>query len=299
MAEFLVENIFRMLTDNGLNPNIEDFGEYTLINVGTQAAFIVAGQSAATPEEAAAQSEAISLKLNQLRPSNEDSDAGQSPKVMVIAEDLWRRKPEMMQARVLAHCGIFDRVFARNCEVRHIDRPQANAFMDANHSYGAASCRHCYGLFTVRRTVSKAHDGAKIIEPGTLVAAAEFSNARRWEKDGREIRSYEWVRYASLPGVRINGGMGKILRRFISDIAPDDIMSYADLEWSDGEVYRHLGFKPDGTKSPVLFSIDPATFARIPLGSRKKSGCPELPVPDSRIIYYRNFGSIKYRLQRL
>lgn len=225
---------------------------------------------------------------------------------MVVPGDLWRRRSTMMRSRVLAHCGIFDRVFARNCEVHRIDRPQANAFMDANHSYGAAACRHCYGLFTVRRTDSKAYGAARIIGPGTLVAAAEFSNARRWQKDEREIRSYEWVRYASLPEVRINGGMGKILQKFIYDVNPDDIMSYADLEWSDGEAYRRLGFVTDGSKAPVLFAIDPATDTRQPLEGRKLAPSPaedektsyQGSFPGNRIVYYQNFGSIKYRLQR-
>ena len=162
------------------------------------------------------------------------------------------------------------------------------------------------------------------------VAVAEFSNARRWIKGDRKIRSYEWIRYASLPGMRISGGMGKILKHFISDIAPDDIMSYADLEWSDGSVYRQLGFSEDGFKDPVLFSIDRSDWTRTPLGrsisptchserseeSATPSHCHSEPPSDCHseppsachserseesatppISYYRNLGSIKFRLK--
>lgn len=50
--------------------------------------------------------------------------------------------------------------------------------------------------------------------------------------------------------------MGKLLKAFIEDVHPDDVMSYADASWSDGGVYRKLGFEeeeaktfPDGRKS--------------------------------------------------
>ena len=138
----------------------------------------------------------------------------------------------------------FISVFARNCGVRRIDVNQARNFLEANHRYGWSRCRHCYGLF-----VEKAgHDGRFV--PGDLVAVSSFSNARRWDKDGRKISSYEWVRYASLEGVRVSGGMGKMLDCFIRELKPDDVMSYAPLSpgGEEGEVYAKLGFSLEEIK---------------------------------------------------
>ena len=42
--------------------------------------------------------------------------------------------------------------------------------------------------------------------------------------------------------------MGKLLKAFIEEVRPDDVMSYADASWSDGDVYRKLGFTEEGTK---------------------------------------------------
>lgn len=85
------------------------------------------------------------------------------------------------------------------------------------------------------------HDG--IYREGDLVAVSCFSSARRWEKDGQTVASYEWVRYASLLGVRVAGGMSKMLGAFVDEVHPDDVMSYAPLtEGNEGEVYRSLGF---------------------------------------------------------
>lgn len=162
-------------------------------------------------------------------------------------------------------------VFARNCEVRKIDKKTADSFLDANHIYGSAACRDCYGLFRCRATgaaeLRSLEVGGSIVSesliaesgrvpetfPDEIVAVATFSNARRWEKQGRIVSSYEWVRYASAFDTRVIGGMGKLLKAFIADRHPDDIMTYAistavsgrpqrDGSVSDGNVFRKLGF---------------------------------------------------------
>ena len=133
-------------------------------------------------------------------------------------------------------------VFARNCRVQRIEKPVAAVFLEKNHRLGDTGARYRYGLF-VERTTSLSET---TVEPGTLVAVATFSGARKWVKSGREIRSYEWVRYASAPGLRVVGGMGKCLQAFIDEVHPDDVMSYADACWSDGDAYRALGFKCEG-----------------------------------------------------
>lgn len=130
-------------------------------------------------------------------------------------------------------------IFARNCSVRRIDKLTAAAFLNANHRLGVTGGRYRYGLF-VRRTTGVSEFQ---IEAGTLVAVAEFSNARRWLKGDRRVSSYEWIRYASLEGVRVVGGMSKLLKAFIEEVQPDDVMSYADASYPDaGEAYVKLGF---------------------------------------------------------
>lgn len=80
-----------------------------------------------------------------------------------------------------------------------------------------------------------------------MVAVALFSNARRWKKDGGVVSSYEWIRYCSLRGYRVVGGMSRLLRHFIAEVGPDDVMSYADADYPDGgDVYATLGFVAEG-----------------------------------------------------
>ena len=207
---------------------------------------------------------------------------------LIISRDRWERRKNMMQERILAHLGSYIQIYARNCEVRRIDKPLAAAFLANTHSYGDAACRYRYGLFLSRHTGHcRGEEAAETVAPGTLVAVAEFSGARRWDKGGKIISSYEWTRYACLPNLRISGAMGKILDYFISQVHPDDIMSYADLEWSEGAVYEKLGFVPEGMKEPVEFVVNPSTWER-----RADSGNP-----NNGYLRFINLGSRKYRLK--
>lgn len=211
---------------------------------------------------------------------------------ILIVEDRWKRQNEMMKSRLLSHLNIFFPIYARNCEVKRIDKETAADFLDANHSYSDAKCRYRYGLYIRRHTGHIAdmvnESAGAACQTGDLVAVATFSNARKWTKGEKEIRSYEWTRYASLPGVRIEGGMGKLLKAFIKDVRPDDIMSYADLEWSEGRVYEQLGFALEGRKSEVMFDIDPHKWTRLVHKDEENR---------ERMLKFVNFGSNKYRLK--
>lgn len=147
-----------------------------------------------------------------------------------------------LEKRTLAHMGEFRHVFARNCSVRRITSAAAGDFLARYHLIGRLKGRYHYGLFLDC-------PGRSGLEAGTMVAVSVFSAARTWQKEERTARSFEWLRAASLPDVRVAGGMGKMLDAFIADAHPDDIMSYADASWSHGDVYLKLGFRPDGSKT--------------------------------------------------
>ena len=246
----------------------------------------------ATSEEAAIRQSVLNSECVEYLRSDDSSEdrARENSRTIIVTEDRWHSQQEMMKARLLAHLEVFDQIYARNCEVRKIDKQTAAEFLAANHSYGNASCRYRYGLFLKRHTGHVAAGGIETVkyQKGTLVAVATFSNARKWIKGDKTIRSYEWTRYASLPGVRLSGGMGKLLKAFIEDVHPDDIMTYADLEWSEGKVYERLGFVLEGVKAPVTFSVDTASWDRHAVKEQDMT---------NESVYFRNFGSNKYRLK--
>lgn len=230
---------------------------------------------------------------------------------LIITEDRWKNQREMMHKRLLSHLEIFFPIYARNCEIRRIDKTEAAEFLKKAHSYADAACRYRYGMFLKRHTGHIAVRGESLeYLPGTLVAVATFSNARKWIKGEKTIRSYEWTRYASLPQIRVSGGMGRLLKAFIEEVQPDDIMSYADLEWSEGDVYERLGFRCEGEKSPVAFEIDqqmqrhpiilPTPESELPQPQEPQPSQVPGPHPrqaQSGNLFYINQGSRKYRLK--
>lgn len=278
----LLNEISAFLSEKGIAHDTETaFGHSVVVahkHDGRDIHIIPASISADTPEDAARYAGTLHACSGTIM-----AKTGARP--FTITQDRWERQKEMMKSRLLAHLEIFDQIYARNCEVRKIDKKTAGDFLAVNHSYGDAACRHRYGLYLKRHTGHNA--GSDKLQPGTLVAVATFSNARKWIKEDKTIRSYEWTRYASLPGVRLSGGMGKLLRTFIEDVEPDDIMTYADLEWSDGKVYEALGFTLEGRKAPVMFAIDTTCWSRKAIMSEGPSCCR----------YFQNSGSNKYRLK--
>lgn len=131
-------------------------------------------------------------------------------------------------------------IFARNCRVERIGKQSADAFTAANHRLGSTGGRYRYAL-VLKRSTGAAEDSS--LPAGTIVAVAVFSNARRWRRPEGTHSSYEWIRYCSLSGYRVTGGMSRLLHHFIEEVQPDDVMSYADPSGPDGgAAYATLGF---------------------------------------------------------
>jgi len=162
-------------------------------------------------------------------------------------EDIWVRKQALVCARLRVLGGRFERIHARDTRVSRIQGPQASAFLEAYHLSGCPSSRYKYGLFLGEE----------------MVAAATFSNKRSVVRNGEQVASYELIRYASLPGTRVCGGMGKLLRAFVREVGPGDIMTYADLDWGFGGGYESIGFHMLGQTPPLTFWVDADSGLRV------------------------------------
>lgn len=214
-------------------------------------------------------------------------------KHITLYEDEWRTKNELLISRLLINLGKSRTVFARNCEVRVIDSNSAKVFLNRNHLLGHTAASYYYSLFIVKG-VESFKEG--LTEP---VAVAAFSSPRPMNREGEVLSSYEWVRYASRRGVRVVGGMGKLLNYFVNEHSPQEIMSYADRDWSEGDVYKKLGFRFVGYTPPIDFVINPVTFERVSIKKlRRKFGEDSPELCEERTLILRNRGNLKF-LRRL
>lgn len=203
--------------------------------------------------------------------------------VIFLYEDRWLSSREIIKARIKAHLGFEKVIFARNCECRVISADVERRFLDNFHSYGYAKSKYRYGLYF----------------KSSLVAVSTFSASRPMNRLSGVLESYEWVRYASLPDFRIVGGMGKFLRYFTEDQNPQEIMSYADKEWSIGETYLKLGFYSAGETPPIKFYVDKRNMVRISakkvVSDKQYLDFEDKDLNENYVIIY-NMGSNKYLL---
>ena len=211
--------------------------------------------------------QAISDKLN-----------AQNQRIIHLWEDVYLRKTALVESRILAILGTFTRLHARHCFIERIDKPTTDNFLKINHLQGAVKAKFKYGLYLKPHYVERfigavvyedtencTHNNIpKTIKP-KLVAVATFSGGRTM-KVGERIgtRSYELIRFASLQGYVVVGGMNKLLKAFSEEHQPDDIMSYADRDWSDGRSYEKLGFTKIENSIPQTFYINLNTLERLP-----------------------------------
>ena len=229
----------------------------------------------------------IIIKLIYLKEVESESESiierkeGEKVMTILIYEDLWSTKNKIIRNRIKAILMPAKSIFARNCTVKKISAEISSAFLNKNHLLGNTYSKFKYGLY----------------HKESLVAVATFSKPRPMVREGVKVNSYEWVRYASLGEVRIAGGMGKLLSYFENEINPDEIMTYADKEWSSGNVYIKLGFKIIDETEPISFFVNKNTFERCSFakGAIKKS----VFSIENGWIKLQNHGNLKFLRSRI
>ena len=172
--------------------------------------------------------------------------AEQHLQLLIIWEDNWIAKQDILRWRIMSHLGKFVNIHGRLCKAMRITKTQADSFLQQNHLHGSPVTKHKYGLFYKEQ----------------LVAVATFSGGRPIARNGKTYRSYELVRFANYQNFVVNGGIGKLVAHFVAEQNPDDIMSYADADWSSGKSYEKLGFQFIEYTEPQKFYLDLKTYQR-------------------------------------
>jgi hypothetical protein len=112
-------------------------------------------------------------------------------------------------------------VYARKCRIVEVNNKLASEFCKANHIQGHAACSIRLGL----------------VYEDELLALLTISKSRFTKK-----YEYEIIRYCTKINNSITGGFSKLLTDFVRNYNPSSIISYADLRYGSGELYRKAGF---------------------------------------------------------
>lgn len=126
------------------------------------------------------------------------------------------------------HCGVSDKIYGRNTELCIVETDKAKEFFEINHLQGHKKAKLYIGL--------KQND--------ILLSVGSFGIPNYSDKFDWEI-----IRFATLLNHSVLGGFSKILKYFQQE-NKGTIISYADREWSNGNVYEKNGFILDHITSP-------------------------------------------------
>lgn len=179
-----------------------------------------------------------------------------------INEDIWKTRRPIVESRLKAIAGQSKKIPARLCKVRRIDQPTLDKFLIDNHLQGTTKAKFKYGLYLPQQYFRILNFVPDSNTTEILFAVASFSGTKSIQREEQIFRSCELIRFTNLLGFTVVGGLDKLLQAFIREQKPDDIMTYADKDWSNGKSYLKLGFELIGTTEPEHFWINKITFER-------------------------------------
>ncbi len=172
---------------------------------------------------------------------------GSNKRPIHIDEDIWLTKPDLLLNRIKVLAGKGERVYARQCITARIDKKTALSFQKEHHLQTELPGKYRYGLFC----------------EGELVAIMVFSGGRLM-RHSENYRSFECLRFCSKQRLIIIGGFSKLLKAFILDFKPNDVMTYVDADWSNGVKFEKLGFIKIMVTEPQIFFVNKENNQREP-----------------------------------
>jgi hypothetical protein len=151
-----------------------------------------------------------------------------------IWEDDWIQKKDIIKSQIKSWIGISEtKIWARKCEIKEvIDIDTYKKFLIDNHIQGYIRATIKLGLYCNNE----------------LVSLMTFDKA-----EGRKtMNDNEWnlSRFCNVLNTNVIGGASKLLKHFIKEYKSIRIISFADLDWSKGDLYYKLGFNLVNTLGP-------------------------------------------------
>lgn len=191
-----------------------------------------------------------------------------------LDEDIWLNKGRLVLNRILNKIGQTQRIHARKGVVARIDKRTTIDFLEEHHLHAPLPGKYRYGLFV----------------NGELLSIAVFSGARLM-RHTKGYRSFECIRFCTKQCYNIVGGLSKLLKAFCRDFNPNDIMTYVDRDWSNGNSYEKMGFERSGKTAPQVYVVDRRSHHRIPYTSELADALTDECSQDSYLV--ANSGSLK------
>lgn len=138
---------------------------------------------------------------------------------------------EIWKSMILNSLGKSTKIYARDCEIRQVSSKEASLFLDENHIQGKCGSNIRLGLFY----------------NDNLVQIMTFGKPRFNKK-----YDFELLRLCSLRGYCVVGGASKLFK-FFRENYKGSVISYCNLRYSYGNIYKTLGFTQLSINEPSYF----------------------------------------------
>jgi len=164
----------------------------------------------------------------------------QGIRLIHIFEDEWIYKQDIVKSRLKMILGMNGkRIFARKCKIKEVSFNDSKEFLEKNHIQGSCMSKYRYGLYYNNE----------------LLSLMTFGDKRKNLGSNSENKCFELLRFCNKLDIKVIGGASKLLKHFIMNVNPKEIISYCDRRWSNGDLYEKLGFSFDHCSKPNYFYI--------------------------------------------
>lgn len=155
---------------------------------------------------------------------------------------------EIVESKIQHILGLhkdLPKIYARKCYVEEITTKQKNQFLKNNHLQGPDNA-------TIRLGLWYPEDDGDL-----LVSVMTFRKPQNNKYD------YELSRFANDNDYRVIGSFGKLFKYFERNYEWNNILTYADLRYSVGDLYYKNGFELDHISQPSYFYFNRNTKKRL------------------------------------
>jgi hypothetical protein len=157
-----------------------------------------------------------------------------------IYEDDWIYKEPIVKSMILNKLErTSSKIFARKCIIKEINSKESVSFLNSNHLQGNVNSIIKIGLYY----------------NNDLVSLMTFGKLRKSMNSKSKDGQYEMLRFCNKLNTNIVGGASKLFKYFTKTYNPSSIVSYADRSYSNGNLYKQLGFELKHITNPNYYYV--------------------------------------------
>lgn len=142
-----------------------------------------------------------------------------------VWEDDWEFKKEIVKSIIKNKLKITENtIHARKCKIVEINHSVAKEFYNNNH---------------IQSSCNPAQHNIALYVQDNIVSCMSFSN----NASNRGAKQWELIRFCNKINYNVVGGANKLFKYFINKYKVNNITSYSNNDYFNGNLYEKLGFK--------------------------------------------------------